>query len=283
MDIDLSTDLDAFLPMSRRSRPGTPTSPSAPGSWPGRPWRVARSVRLISRTYNLMVRAMFATQVRDLQCGFKAVRPSGPRPAARGARTTVGSSTPSCSSSRSATDCGSTRFPVDWTDDPDSQGRRRPHRARGRLRVRCVSSGASAPGGGRVASPPPVGRGRRLRAPVVSFGLIGPLSTVTSLLLFLALRTRSGRRRQPRRGHDDLRREHLAQRTFTLRAARPGGGVPARCTRRPLALSTMALLVAIGAVGLGPVGEVLMLCGAWAVRRASARPPDRYVRGRRSA
>src|SRR5207302_4314305 len=37
---------------------------------------VARGPRreIVSRTYNLILRALFATQIRDMQCGFKALR-----------------------------------------------------------------------------------------------------------------------------------------------------------------------------------------------------------------
>lgn len=74
MDIDLSTDLHALLPMIAPLASGHSEiaigSRLAPGA------SVARGPKreLISRAYNLMLRAMFATQVRDMQCGFKAVR-----------------------------------------------------------------------------------------------------------------------------------------------------------------------------------------------------------------
>ena len=74
MDVDLSTDLDAFLPLVAPLVSGHSDvaigSRLAPGA------AVARGPKreAISRVYNLIVRTIFATQVRDMQCGFKAVR-----------------------------------------------------------------------------------------------------------------------------------------------------------------------------------------------------------------
>ncbi len=74
MDVDLSTDLGALLPLVAPLVSGHSDvaigSRLAPGS------HVARHPKreIISRTYNLILRAVLATRVRDAQCGFKAVR-----------------------------------------------------------------------------------------------------------------------------------------------------------------------------------------------------------------
>ncbi|MDQ1511509.1 MAG: hypothetical protein QOG50_3353 [Actinomycetota bacterium] len=74
MDVDLSTDLDAFLPLVAPLVSGHSDiaigSRLAPGA------SVARRPKreLISRSYNVILRAVFATRVRDAQCGFKALR-----------------------------------------------------------------------------------------------------------------------------------------------------------------------------------------------------------------
>lgn len=73
MDVDLSTDLVAFLPLvaaileegydvaiGTRLGPGSQTNRS--------PRR-----ELISRTYNLLIKALFFTRFSDAQCGFKAL------------------------------------------------------------------------------------------------------------------------------------------------------------------------------------------------------------------
>jgi glycosyltransferase involved in cell wall biosynthesis len=74
MDVDLSTDLDALLPLVAPLVSGHSDiaigSRLAPGA------SVARRPKreLISRSYNVILRTVFATHVRDAQCGFKAVR-----------------------------------------------------------------------------------------------------------------------------------------------------------------------------------------------------------------
>ena len=76
MDVDLSTDLDALLPLVAPLVSGHSDvaigSRLAPGS------HVARHPKreFISRCYNLLLRTVLATRVRDAQCGFKAVRAS---------------------------------------------------------------------------------------------------------------------------------------------------------------------------------------------------------------
>jgi glycosyltransferase involved in cell wall biosynthesis len=74
MDVDLSTDLDALLPLVAPLVSGH--SDLAIGSRLATGASVARRPKreLISRAYNLMLRVAFATKVRDAQCGFKAVR-----------------------------------------------------------------------------------------------------------------------------------------------------------------------------------------------------------------
>jgi glycosyltransferase involved in cell wall biosynthesis len=74
MDVDLSTDLDALLPLVAPLVSGH--SDLAIGSRLAAGASVARRPKreVISRAYNLMLRVAFATKVRDAQCGFKAVR-----------------------------------------------------------------------------------------------------------------------------------------------------------------------------------------------------------------
>jgi glycosyltransferase involved in cell wall biosynthesis len=74
MDVDLSTDLDALLPLVAPLLSGHSDlaigSRLAPGARVTRGWK--REV--ISRTYNLILRATLGTRVSDAQCGFKAMR-----------------------------------------------------------------------------------------------------------------------------------------------------------------------------------------------------------------
>ena len=74
MDVDLSTGLDALLPLIAPLVSGHSDvaigSRLVPGS------SVARVPRreFISRTYNSLLRAVFGNGFKDAQCGFKAVR-----------------------------------------------------------------------------------------------------------------------------------------------------------------------------------------------------------------
>ena len=74
MDVDLSTDLDALLPLVAPLLTGH--SDVAIGSRLARGARVVRGPKreVISRTYNLILRAALRNDFSDAQCGFKAVR-----------------------------------------------------------------------------------------------------------------------------------------------------------------------------------------------------------------
>jgi glycosyltransferase involved in cell wall biosynthesis len=74
MDVDLSTGLDALLPLVAGLLSGHSEiaigSRLAPGA------HVVRGPKreVISRCYNLLLRTLLATRFRDAQCGFKALR-----------------------------------------------------------------------------------------------------------------------------------------------------------------------------------------------------------------
>jgi len=74
MDVDLSTGLDAFLPLVAPLLSGH--SDLATGSRLARGADVVRSLKreIISRGYNLLLRAVLAARFSDAQCGFKAGR-----------------------------------------------------------------------------------------------------------------------------------------------------------------------------------------------------------------
>jgi putative flippase GtrA len=74
MDVDLSTDLDALLPLVAPLVSGH--SDVAIGSRLAPEARVVRGPKreLISRTYNLLLKAALHSGFSDAQCGFKAVR-----------------------------------------------------------------------------------------------------------------------------------------------------------------------------------------------------------------
>ena len=72
MDVDLSTDLAHFPEVVQALESGYHV---AIGSRLSRESRVSRSFKreFISRSYNLLIRAMFFTPFPDAQCGFKAL------------------------------------------------------------------------------------------------------------------------------------------------------------------------------------------------------------------
>jgi glycosyltransferase involved in cell wall biosynthesis len=74
MDVDLSTDLDALLPLVAPLLSGH--SDVAIGSRLSNGSRVARGPKreIVSRVYNLILHLTLRIKVRDAQCGFKAVR-----------------------------------------------------------------------------------------------------------------------------------------------------------------------------------------------------------------
>jgi glycosyltransferase involved in cell wall biosynthesis/putative flippase GtrA len=193
MDVDLSTGLGALLPLVAPLVSGHSDvaigSRLAPGS------HVARHPKreIISRTYNLILRAVLATRVRDAQCGFKAVR--------RGVAQRL---LPAIEDDGWFFDTELLvlaernglrihEVPVDWVDDTDS-------------RVHVVSTAiGDLKGTARMAIRFARGRGRVdlgpfARAPLsddfgrraVSFSLIGAASTAVSLVVFLLTRAPIG-------------------------------------------------------------------------------------------
>lgn len=85
MDVDLSTDLNALLPLVAPLLSGH--SDLAIGSRLRHGSRVSRGPKreLISRGYNLLVKGTMRTRFTDAQCGFKAIRARRrPRAAAAG-------------------------------------------------------------------------------------------------------------------------------------------------------------------------------------------------------
>ena len=198
MDVDLSTDLAALLPLVAPLLSGH--SDVAIGSRLSRSSRVVRGPRreFISRSYNVLLRTTLRARFSDAQCGFKAIRADCARRSCRSSRIPAGSSTPSCSSSPNGPGCASTRFrwtgwttptPA-WTSSPRHWmtfvgwpgccGRSPAARCRSRI---CVANWAAAHSIPRVPGVP-VSLARQL----VRFAAIGVASTLAYLLLYLVLR-----------------------------------------------------------------------------------------------
>jgi Glycosyl transferase family 2 len=109
MDVDLSTGLEALLPLVAPLVSGH--SDLAIGSRLSNGARVVRGPKreLVSRCYNLLLHATLGVRFADAQCGFKAIRADAARRLLPASTTTAGSSTPSCWCWPSAPACASTR------------------------------------------------------------------------------------------------------------------------------------------------------------------------------
>src|SRR5206468_3503600 len=187
MDVDLSTDLTALLPLVAPLLSGH--SDLAIGTRLSRGARVVRGPKreLISRSYNALLHAALGTRFSDAQCGFKAIRADRvhellPLVEDRG---WFFDTELLVLAERSGLRIH--EVPVDWTDDPDS-------------RVDIVSTALADlrgifrlmrdPRTGRiplqrlsvVGSPPTFGR------QVARFAAIGVASTLAYAALFVLLR-----------------------------------------------------------------------------------------------
>jgi putative flippase GtrA len=166
MDVDLSTDLNALLPLVAPLLSGH--SDMAIGTRLARGSRVVRGPRreVISRCYNLLLQASLGARFSDAQCGFKAIRLSAARELLP--RTADGGWFFDTELLVLAERAGLRihEVPVDWTDDPDS-------------RVRLLAT-ALADLRGILR----LGGARRL----IRFAAVGAASTVAYVLLYLLLR-----------------------------------------------------------------------------------------------
>jgi putative flippase GtrA len=121
MDIDLSTDLNALLPLIAPLLSGHSDvaigSRLAPGA------RVARGFKreLISRCYNLLLHVVLGTRVRDAQCGFKAVRADAARRLLPDVVDQAWFFDTELLVRAQRAGLRIHEVPVDWTDDPDSR------------------------------------------------------------------------------------------------------------------------------------------------------------------
>ena len=193
MDVDLSTDLNALLPlvaplMSRHSDVAIGTR-LAPGS------RVIRGPKreVISRCYNLLLHATLGVGFSDAQCGFKAIRADQARHLLPLVQDTAWFFDTELLVLAERAGLRIHEVPVDWVDDPDSRvdivstaladlrgvARVGYGLARGTIKVPAL----------RDDGPPgPAGPRTRLAWQLPRFIGIGVASTVAYTVLYLALR-----------------------------------------------------------------------------------------------
>jgi putative flippase GtrA len=170
MDVDLSTDLRALLPLLASLVSGH--SEVAIGSRLAAGARVVRSPKreLISRIYNQLLRAVLRARFSDAQCGFKAIRADAARTLLPDVRDNGWFFDTELLVLAQRRGMRIHEVAVDWVEDPDS-------------RVDIVGTVAGdLRGVARMV----------LDAPVARFLLIGVLSTIAYALLYLLLRPSLG-------------------------------------------------------------------------------------------
>ncbi len=195
MDVDLSTDLNALLPLVAPLLSGH--SDVAIGTRLARGSRVVRGAKreVISRGYNLLLRTTLGAGFSDAQCGFKAIRADAARELLPLVEDTSWFFDTELLVLAERAGLRIHEVPVDWIDDADSRvdivatalgdlrgvGRVGWGLARGRLKVPVLREP------GLSGSPP---RGLAWQLP--RFFVIGVLSTAAYVLLYLVFRGFAG-------------------------------------------------------------------------------------------
>lgn len=192
-DVDLSTDLDALVPLIAPLVTGH--SDLAIGSRLARGAATVRGPKreTVSRGYNLLLRATFGVRFRDAQCGFKAVRAEVARLVLPQVRDDGWFFDTELLLLAERNGLRVHEVPVDWVDDPDSRvdilaTAIADLRGMGRL-VRDFAAGRGIVdlGAARREPPPP-----DLARQVATFATIGGASTVLTLAVFAMLRPELG-------------------------------------------------------------------------------------------
>ena len=198
MDVDLSTDLAALLPLVAPLISGH--SDIAIGTRLSRGSRVVRGPKreIVSRCYNLILRSTLAARFSDAQCGFKAIRADVAHALLPLVEDTGWFFDTELLVLAERSGLRIHEVPVDWVDDPDSRvdivataiadlkgvARLLKGFAGGDIPVAAI---AAQFGPARTATAP-----RSLLRQGVLFATIGIVSTIAYLLLFVALRGLTG-------------------------------------------------------------------------------------------
>lgn len=202
MDVDLSTDLTALLPLLAALVSGH--SDVAIGSRLAKGSRVVRGPKreFISRTYNLILRGALAVSFSDAQCGFKAMRADVAQRLLPLVEDTNWFFDTELLVLAQRSGLRIHEVPVDWIDDPGStvdivatatedlrgvwrllRGLSTGRIPIGAVRAELARPPMSSPSVGAVAGVP-----AGLFGQLVRFGAIGVASTVAYAVLYLLLR-----------------------------------------------------------------------------------------------
>ncbi|MFD4182737.1 glycosyltransferase [Rhodococcus sp. NPDC058514] len=199
MDVDLSTDLNALMPLVAPLVSGH--SDVAIGSRLTRSARVVRGAKreVISRCYNLILRGALRAKFSDAQCGFKAIRTDVARELLPLVRDTGWFFDTELLVLAERVGLRIHEVPVDWVDDPDStvdivatavadlKGVARVGRA---LATGSLPVAALRTSMGREPLVQGVPHG--MVGQLVRFAVVGVVSTVAYALLYLALHAVTG-------------------------------------------------------------------------------------------
>jgi glycosyltransferase involved in cell wall biosynthesis len=177
MDVDLSTDLSALLPLIAPVISGH--SDVSIGSRLANGARVVRSPKreVISRSYNLLVRLVLGVRFKDAQCGFKAVRADVARRLIPEVQNRNWFFDTELLVRAERAGLRVHELPVDWVEDPDS-------------RVDILATAIEDVRGvwrlatGGWVEPTPM----HLRSQLVRFAAIGAISTLAYAALYWMLR-----------------------------------------------------------------------------------------------
>lgn len=194
MDVDLSTGLDALMPLVAPLLSGH--SDVAIGSRLARSSRVVRGPKreFISRSYNLILKGTLHAHFSDAQCGFKAIRADVARALLPLVEDDGWFFDTELLVLAERAGMRIHEVPVDWIDDPDSrvdivatavadlQGVARVGRA---LATGALPLAAVRQGLGRGALAP--GSSPAMLGQLVRFAVVGVASTAAYALLYLAL------------------------------------------------------------------------------------------------
>ena len=198
MDVDLSTDLGALLPLVAPLISGH--SDLAIGTRLARGSRVVRGAprEILSRGYNLLLRGALAARFSDAQCGFKAIRADVARQLLPLVEDPGWFFDTELLVLAERSGLRIHEVPVDWVDDPDSRvdiGATVLADLKGMMRIGRALSSRRLPVGqlraqlGRAPlDPAPAGVPAGMIRQLVRFAGVGVASTAAYLVLFLALR-----------------------------------------------------------------------------------------------